>query len=311
MRLWPECIHESVLNLRWGIELRLQLIEEVACAPQASGTGGGPSKEEAEKRLRRAVRRRDTEAEDAAFADWMRVEVREWWQAYPERRLLTDLYRRAARKREKPRSLDSRATYNEGLQVARALLAHIAAAALFDFARESEAVSIVLADQWASRDGKRRPAELRVYIDYAGSSRAYFDSCRRIEQRLHDLGEPIPGTLARWRAEAAGGLRRRPAKNPVASHPPVKPAHLMRDVQVQFAIEVLSCVGIRPMGSGCRIVSAALAQIAAATGRDEVALSEHTVTRIWKERAGERPFEPELRKQMKAIAGRTGPFHTH
>ena len=160
MRLWPECIDESVLNLRWGIELRLQLIEEVAYAPQASGTGGGPSKEEAEKRLRRAVRWRDTEAEDAAFADWMRVEVREWWQDFPERQLLARLYQRAARGREEGRSLDSRATYNEGLRVARALLAHIAAAALFDFARESEAVSIVLADQWASLDGKRRPGRV-------------------------------------------------------------------------------------------------------------------------------------------------------
>ena len=231
MRLWPECIHESVLNLRWGIELRLQLIEEVACAPQASGTGGGPSKEEAEKRLRRAVRRRDTEAEDAAFADWMRVEVREWWQAFPERRLLTDLYRRAARQRERPRSLDSRPTYTvEGLPVARALLAHIAAAALFDFARESEAVSIVLADQWASRDGKRRRGRVARlhrlrWLQPSGLLRLL--PAHRAG-RLHDLGEPIPGALAKWRAEAAGGLRRPPARKPVASHPPAKPAHLRR-----------------------------------------------------------------------------------
>ena len=38
---------------------------------------------------------------------------------------------------------------------------------------------------------------------------------------------------------------------------------------------------------------------------------EGTIRRIWDERPGKGPFEPQLRKQMKAIAERNGPFHPH
>ena len=50
---------------------------------------------------------------------------------------------------------------------------------------------------------------------------------------------PSPRPLARWREEVASGLRRRPARKPVGSHRPVKPAQLVRDMQIQFTIEVL------------------------------------------------------------------------
>ena len=79
MRLLPDGIAEADANPQWGIELCLQLIEEVARAPQASGTGG-PGREEAEERLHRALKRRDKRAEEAAIVDWMRAEVREWWR---------------------------------------------------------------------------------------------------------------------------------------------------------------------------------------------------------------------------------------
>ena len=310
MRLLPEGIAEAGRNFRWGIDLLLQLIDEVVCGPQAVGTGG-PGMEEAMERMNRAVERRDRKAEDAAIVDYMRAQVREWWQAYPERQLLIDLYQRAARRREKGGSRDSRRrpTHEEGLRVARAMLADTTDAAQFDFAWESEAVSIVLADQWASRDGKRRSAELRVYIDYSRSSRAYFDAVRRTEKKLHSRGESIPGPLGRWRAEVDGGRLRRPARKPVPPHCPVRPAHLVRDVDIQIPIEVLRRVGVRPRSrdvSGCRIVSEALKQVAVA-GRNEVDLSEDTVTRIWKERGWGRPFEPMLRKHMKAIAERNIP----
>ena len=313
MRLWPEGIHEAGSNLRWGIELRLQLIDEVVCGPQAIGTGG-PDKEEAMERIRQAVERGDTQAENAAFEDYMRAEVRKWWPDFPERELLATLYHRAARRREGRGSNDSRRppSPREGVRVARALLANIADAARFDFAWESEAVSIVLADQWASRDGKRRPAELRVYIDYSGASPAYHNALRCIEKKLHSRGESIPHPLGRWRAEVDGGRRRRPARKSVPPYCPVKPALLVRDVEIQFAIEILRRGGVRPMGtfvSGCRIVSEALKQVAVA-GCNKVDLSEDTVMRIWKARVWEKPFEPVVEKHSKAIAERKGPFHT-
>ena len=301
MRLLPEGIDEMSANFRWGVEWRLRMIEDVVCTPQASGIGG-PGVEESMERARRAAQRGDTEAEDAAFLDGMRAEVREGWKDFPERQLLADLFRRAAlgrkgRARDKiARHNSRRPNHDEGLCVAKALVADIAAAARFDFAWESGAVSIILADQWASLDGKRRWAELRVYIDYAKSSQVYFDAVRRIEKRLQSRGESIPRPLARRWAEVAGGRLERPARKPLPPHRPVKPAQLMRDVEMRFAIEVLHSVGVPPMGapvSGCGFVAEALG------------IPEDTVTRIWK-----RSFEIVLRQQMKATAERNGPFHT-
>ena len=102
MRLWPEEFAEVEPNLRWAIEWNLRLIEEVACAPQASVTGG-PGVEEAKARFLRTRERRDKKAEDAATKDCMRAQLRESWQTFPERDLLIDLYQRAARRREERR----------------------------------------------------------------------------------------------------------------------------------------------------------------------------------------------------------------
>ena len=52
------------------------------------------------ERARRAAQRGDTEAEDAAFVAAMTAEVREGWEDFRERRLLADLYRRAALRRQ-------------------------------------------------------------------------------------------------------------------------------------------------------------------------------------------------------------------
>ena len=56
MRLWPEGIDEMSANYRWGVELRLRMIEDVVCAPRASGTGG-PGMEESMERARRTAQR--------------------------------------------------------------------------------------------------------------------------------------------------------------------------------------------------------------------------------------------------------------
>ena len=298
MRLLPEGFHELGPNLLWGIERRLRLIEEVASTPQSSWIGG-PGLKEGMERIRRDQKRRDRRAEDEAIVDYMRAEVREWWQDFPERQLLTGLYRRAALRRAGCGSTDSgrRPVPEEGLRVARALLADIADAARFDLEWESEAVPIALADRWLSLKGKRRPAALQEYIKRSRCSRAHFDALEIICKELNCRGESIPGPLDKWRTEFIDGLRPRPDRKPVPAHRPVRAAQLVRDIQIQFTIEVLSRVGVKPRGSsvsGCAIVS------------DALEVSEDTVTRIWKERIWKRPSGP-MGKHSKAIAERTLP----
>ena len=285
MRLLPEGISDLDPTIRWIVEESLRIMEEVVCGPQASGAGA-PGMEEAKA---------------AAIADDMRAAVWKWWRDYPERQLLTELYQRATRRREGRGSPDSRRplSHPEGVRVARGLLVDIPDTGQLDAEQESAAVSEVLADKWVSLSGKRRPAALQDYIEQSVSNRVYFDALVRIGEKLHDRGESIPRPLAGWLAKAAGGLRRRPAMKPVSSHRPVDPAFLVRDIHIQFAIEVLRRVGVKPSGSsvsGCHMVSEALG------------LSEDTVRRIWKECPWRTSFVPVMQKYSKAIAERTGPF---
>ena len=285
MRLLPEGISDLDPNIRWIVEERLRLIEEVVCGLQTSGAGA-PGMEEADA---------------AAIVDDMRAELREWWQEFTERQLLTELYQRTARRREGRGSPDSRRppSHQEGLRVAKGLLVVIPETGQLDAERESAAVSEFLADQWVSLSGKRRPTALREYIEQSVSNRSYFDALVRIGEKLDDRGESIPRPLAGWLAKAAGGLRRRPAKNPVSSGRPVDTATFVRDIHLQFAIEVLHRVGVKPRGSnvsGCRMVSEALG------------IPEETVRRIWKECTWRTSFVPVMQKYSKAIAERTGPF---
>ena len=285
MGLLPQGIDELDPPIRWLVEERLRLMEEVVCGPQDSGTGA-PGIEE---------------AEGATLADDMRAAVWKWWRDYPERHLLTELYQRAARRREGRGSPDSRRppSYPEGLRVARGLLVDIPDTGQLDAERESAAVSEFLADQWVSLSGKRRPAALQDYIEQSVSNRVYFDALVRIGEKLHGWVESVPRPLARWRAEAAGGLRRRLAMKPVPSHRLPNTAYFARDIHIQFAIEVLRRLGVRLRGSdvsGCRMVSVALG------------LFEDTVRRIWKECPWRTSFVPVMQKYSKAIAERTGPF---
>ena len=300
MRFLPEGIAEVDANMRWVIPLRLQILEEVVYGPQASGISA-PGMNEAMERINRALKRRDTKAEDAAVVDRMRAELLDLWRVYPERRLLTDLYRRAARRQEGGGSPDSRRppSHPEGLRVARGLLVDIPDTGRLDAEQESEDVSKVLAAQWLPPIGVPSRVKLREYIRRSPSSRAYFDALTRICEELDNRGEAIPGYLARWREEVADERLQRPAMKPVPSHRPANPDQLKRDMHIQFAIEVLGRVGVRPSGSdvsGCRIVSEALG------------LSEDTVTRTWKTRIWRKSIAPAMRKYSKAIAERNGPF---
>ncbi len=285
MRLLPEGISDLDPNLRWIVGESLRLIEEVVCGLQTSGAGA-PGMEE---------------ADTAAIVDDMRSTVREWWQEFTERHLLTELYQRTARRREGGGYSDSSrpTSYSEGLRVAQGLLVVIPETGQLDAERESAAMSTFLADQWMSLSGKRRPTALQDYIEQSVSNRTYYDALVRIGEKLDDRGESIPRPLAGWLAKAAGGLRRRPAMNTVSSGRPVDPATLVRDMHLQFAIEVLHRVGVKPRGSsvsGCRMVSEALG------------IPEETVRRIWKECPWRTSLVPAMRKYSKAIAERTGPL---
>ena len=94
MRLIPETAAELGSNIRWVVAKRLEIIEEIALGLQPT-VSDIPDIHEAGERILRAVERRDRKAEDEAFVDRTRAEVWEWWQGFSERRLLTDLYRRA------------------------------------------------------------------------------------------------------------------------------------------------------------------------------------------------------------------------
>ena len=302
MRLLPEGVAELDPNIRWVVETHLRVFEEVVCGP-LDPEPGAPSTEEAVERMRRAVRRRDRKAEDEAIVDYTRAEMREWWQDFPERQFLTDLYRRAAQRRAK-RSTDStrRPTHQVGLRVARGLLADIPDTAPLDAEGEAVAVSRVLAGQGLVSNIVPSRAVLRDHIGRSRSSGAHFDALNHICEELDNRGKAIPGPLAKWRQEVADGRLRRPAIKPIPPHRPANPAQLKRDIHIQFTIEVLKSVGIAPNGhhvSGCRIVAEALG------------LREYNVERIWKACSWRKSFVPVMQKHSKAIAERTGLDHTH
>ena len=89
MQLLPQQIGDVDPIIRWGIETRLQLIEEVALGPQTFGIGA-PGKEEAMRVLSRSLGR-DWKADAEAFDDCMRTEMGEWWRYFREPELLTAL----------------------------------------------------------------------------------------------------------------------------------------------------------------------------------------------------------------------------
>ena len=290
--------------IRWGIETHLHLIEEVACGSEASGTGA-PDMEEAAERIVQSLGM-DWKANEEAAVDRMRAEVTTWWQDFPERQLLTDLYRLAARRKAKCGSADSRRdpSHDEGVRVARGLLAHIPDTGPWDYEWEYAAVSTVLAALLLPPIGTRSRPALRAYINLSRSSRVFFDALRRICGELDRRDEAIPSMLARWRTEAAGGHRRLPAGKRRPSRRPVRPALLRRDLKIQLTIEVLDRVGVPPRGypvSGCRIAKEALEP-----SEDDMGLSEDSVVRIWKKRIWKKPLKPVMRKHSKDIAERTG-----
>ena len=91
MRFRPQSVDELDPNIRWGIKMRLRLIEEVVAGPHVSWFGA-PGKDEAMKRIMRALAQGDWKAEEEASEAYMRAELMEWWRIFPEQQLLKDLY---------------------------------------------------------------------------------------------------------------------------------------------------------------------------------------------------------------------------
>ena len=303
MRLIPESGDELDPNLRWGVEMRLRLIEEVVCGTQVSWIDA-PGKNKALERIQRAWERSDVRAEEEAFEDYMRAELREWVSQFPERQLFRLLYQRAARRRKQCGTMDSRRTPSrtEGLRVASAMLADIPKVGRLDREWESTAVSLVLASPPPL--GVFSVGELPEYIKRAEDSRVYFDAVGRldeIEEKAKSRGEDIPLPLKKFRPRSFRQGQKRPVRNPLQRGRPLNPAILRRDMQIQFTIEILFRVGIPPWGrdvSGIGIVSEALG------------IPEGTVERIWKQCLWRQCFVPVMKQHSKAIADRTGPFHT-
>ena len=121
-------------------------------------------------------------------------------------------------------------------------------------------------------------------------------------QKLDSRGEVIPSPA---RHVAGEGCRRAPAASARKAGPPqrpVNPAHLLRYVQIQFHHRSLAESWSKVEGLRLRLWHRVRG---AGAFEGNVSLSEDSVRRIW-----DRPFTPEFRKHSKAIATRTGPFHT-
>ena len=307
MRTLPTSVAESDSNNRWTIEIYLQLIEEFACAPEAFGTGG-PGREEAIKRIRRAARRGDGKAEEEAIVDRLRLEVAEFWQDFAELQLLGEHFRRAALRKEGRNSpgITDPPTREEGLRLARALLDHVPGADWLNFDEETEVFSTTLADDWLRAPTRQL---LRDYIKLSSSNPVFFDALGLIWEDLNIRGEAIPRRLTTWQRKVEGGLLRRPRRKALSANHPVHMNSFQRDLNIQLTIEILLRVGILPgqnLYSGCEIVSEALA-----TFEDEALhLSLERVRRIWQERTWKRSIVPVMKKYPKAMAERQGPFHT-
>ena len=298
MRLWPESIDESDINLRWAVAKHLEVIEEVVCDPQVS-KADTPGMEETWERARQAAGRGDREAEDEALADRSWAEIRNWWQDFPERDLLASLYQRAARRRARSGSTDSRRlpSHQEGLRVARAMLADIPSPDPLDLDQETATIAQILAAKLLPPIGSPTRQAVRYYKDRSESIPAYFDALTLLCEELDKQDKCIRGVLDRWRQEVADGRRLRPAMKPIEAHRPANPEQVNRDVHIQFTLEVLRKVGVSPRArfvSGCRIVSEVLG------------LSDATVGRIWNECRWGRSLLPAMKKYSKDIAKRTG-----
>ena len=301
MKLLLEGIGELDPSHQWMITMYLRILEEVAREPRGSGTGD-LSLQETQRRMGDAVVRWDWKAEEAAIVDNLRVHIREWLQDFAERQLLSDLYERAALRRENTGTPDSMRppSHTEGLRLAGALLVDVRPPDPLDIEWEAAFLANVLAGHGPVTFSIRSRARLREYIRESRTIPVYFDALNEIIVEWGRLGEPIPRQLARWRQKVADGHLRRPDPQHIPPHRPANPAQVAYEMHVQFTIEILAWLGVPPQGvfvSGCGVVAEAMG------------IPEGTVIRIWKKCTWRKSYLPTMRKYSEAIASRHGLFH--
>ena len=285
--------------VQWFVTVHLNHIEEAARGTLASGPGG-PSEEVAIECLLRIFegRREKVDADKETLEAYMRARTWEWWQDFPERRLLTDMVGRADRRKNGIGSADSRRRPYpcEGLRIARLVLACIPDKISLDSEGEYESVSNLLAALLSLPMGEPSPERLQRYTELSKSIPVYRDALRRHSEELDNPAKTIFRPALRWQRRAAGRPRLRQATIKVPARRPVIPGLLMRDLQINFVIGLLERVEVKPRGkyvSGCRIVA------------EVVGLSEYRVKSIWEMR-----FTVSMAKHSKAVAEHTGLLDT-
>ena len=177
MKLLPEGINELDPNLRWKIKMYLRILEEAAREPRGSGTGE-LTLQETQRRMGDAVVRRDWKAEEAAIVDNLQVHFRECLRDFAERQLLSDLYERAALRRENTGTPDSMRppSHTEGLRLAGALLVDVRPPDPLDTEWEAAFIANVLAGHGLVTFSIRSRARLREYIRESRTIPVYFDA---------------------------------------------------------------------------------------------------------------------------------------
>ena len=293
--------------VRWFVEKHVQILEDIALGRLASETKG-PSRQDATEHIFWALASGDGEAGVEGIEDYMRAGVREWWQGYPEKALLTELFRRAECWRSGTGTDEDRRepSCDEARQVAPGLLVGIPETEGLDSEWEFQAVAKALAAVCLPPIGVPYDDILHDYIGRSKTSLVHYLALVRIYEELNAGGYAIPSSLRRWWEETAGGSRGRPPRMAAPPGRPVDPVYIWRDVLIQFAIEVLSRIRIQPQGkdvSGIAIVS-------------EVAhIPEETVrriykARIWRESIRKQHTGPWVRRYADAISRRVRPYHS-
>ena len=285
--------------VQWFVTVHLNHIEEAARGTLASGPGG-PSEEVAIECLLRIFEgsREKVDADKETLEAYMRARTWEWWQDFPERRLLTDMVGRADRRKKGIGSADSRRRPFpcEGLRIAKPVLAGIPDKISLDSEGEYEGVSNLLAALLSPPMGEPSPERLQRYTELSKSIPIYRDALRRHSEEPDNPAKTIFRPALRWQRRAAGRPRLRQATIKVPARRPVIPGLLMRDLQINFVIGLLERVEVKPRGthvSGCRIVA------------EVVGLSEYRVKSIWEMR-----FTVSVTKHSKAVAERAGLLDT-
>ena len=185
--------------------------------------------------------------------------------------------------------------------IARPILVDAVKKSQFSFRQEAEAVAATLVVHHMPPFAEWSPATLSDYVRRSSGDRTYFDALELSYEVLRSQGMPIPREIAEWWQQVAAGKRQPPPRKRIPRGRQRIAVHPLRNLEIEFVIELLRRLGIPPRGrdrSGCRIAG------------EIVGVCEYTAELIWKQRVWTRQSAFILREHSKDIARRTGPFHT-